>query len=67
VDRFSNHVRKITHEATNQLQIIVSAMEMGESKIVLNACKRIRELTEDIRLEVLGVSERDRQDRERAG
>lgn len=48
-------VRSISHDAINQLQIIVSAFELGESKMALDACRRVHELADKLRLEIMGI------------
>lgn len=46
---------KLTHQTINQLQIIMGAMDQHEPKLALNACKRIHELTDKIRSEIMGI------------
>jgi hypothetical protein len=51
-----NPFRSLTHQAINQLQIILCAMELQhEPKHALTACKRIHELADQMKAEILGI------------
>lgn len=49
-------VEKIMHQTIDQLQIIRTAMEMGEARMVLAAIKRVHTLADEMRLEVMGLT-----------
>lgn len=51
----ANPFRMITHHTINQLQIVLGAMEQHEPKMALTACKRIHQLADQMRAEILGI------------
>jgi hypothetical protein len=51
-----NPFRSLTNQTINQLQIIIGAMELHhEPKFALTACKRIHELADQMKAEILGI------------
>lgn len=48
-------LKNLSHDVTNYLQIIVSSMELGEPAPALNACKKIYELTDNMKREIMGI------------
>lgn len=51
-----NHYRELTNKTINQLQIILSAMEEHSPKHALDACKRIHELADQMKAEIMGIN-----------
>lgn len=49
--------RVLAHNTVNQVQIVVSAMEQHEPKMALNACKKIKDIADEMRLEILGIKQ----------
>lgn len=45
----------LTHNTINQLQTVISAMEMHEPKVALDAVKKIKENADEMRLRILGL------------
>lgn len=50
-----NPIRMAVHDAINQLQIIVGAMEMGEARPALEAVRKVHDIADRLRLEIMGI------------
>lgn len=50
-------IKILSHATADQLQIIVAAIELGEPRLALNACKLIHELVDKMRLEIMGIGQ----------
>ncbi len=51
-----NPYRVLNNHIINQLQVIIGSMEQHEPKSALNACKKIKAIADEIRLEILGIN-----------
>jgi hypothetical protein len=47
--------KRLAHDAVNQHQIIISSMEMHQVKPALDACRRLGELANEMRCEIMGI------------